>query len=84
MAKKLELLFINSFIAHFFQMKDQFFSATFEASMKTFQNGSVSRISETLLFGISPFNGTKNTSILNTTIHYNLSIKSRDVPLNNF
>ena len=38
-------------------------------------SGSDSRISETLLFGISSFNDTKNTSILNTTIDYILSTK---------
>ena len=37
--------------------------------------GSDSRISETLLFGISFFNDTENTSILNTTIDYILSTK---------
>ena len=35
-AKTLKLLFIISFIAQFFQMRDQFFSTTFEASMKMF------------------------------------------------
>ena len=33
-------------------------------------SGSDSRISEMLLFGISPFSDTENTSILNTTIDY--------------
>ena len=47
-------------------------------------SGSDSRISETLLFGISSFNDTKNTSILNTTIDYILSTKRFDVPLTNF
>ena len=37
-----------------------------------------------LLFGISSFNDTKNTSILNTTIDYILSTKRFDVPLTNF
>ena len=46
-------------------------------------SGSDSRISETLLFGISSFNDTKNTSILNTTIDYILSTKRFDVPLTN-
>ena len=46
--------------------------------------GSDSRISETLLFGISSFNDTKNTSILNSTIDYILSAKRFDVPLTNF
>ena len=47
-------------------------------------SGSDSRISETLLFGISSFSNTKNTSILNTTIDYILSTKRFDVPLTNF
>ena len=47
-------------------------------------SGSDSRIFETLLFGISSFNNTKNTSILNTTIDYILSTKRFDVPLTNF
>ena len=47
-------------------------------------SGSDSRISETLLFGISSFNDTKNTAILNTTIDYILSTKRFDVPLTNF
>ena len=47
-------------------------------------SGSDSRISETLLFGISSFNDTKNTSILNTTVYYILSTKRFDVPLTNF
>ena len=47
-------------------------------------SGSDSRISETLLFGISSFNDTKNLSILNTTIDYILSTKRSDVPLTNF
>ena len=47
-------------------------------------SGSDSRISETLLFGISSFNDTKNTSILNTTIDYILSTKIFDVPFTNF
>ena len=47
-------------------------------------SGSDSRISETLLFGISSFNDTKNLSILNTTIDYILSTKRFDVPLTNF
>ena len=34
--KDIELLFIIFFIAQFFQMKGQFFSTTFEASMKMF------------------------------------------------
>ena len=42
------------------------------------------KISDTLLFGNSSFNDTKNTSILNTTIDYILSTKRFDVPLTNF
>ena len=42
------------------------------------------KISDTLLFGNSSFNDTKNTSILNTTIDYILSTKKFDVPLTNF
>ena len=44
-------------------------------------SGSDSRISETLLFGISSFNDAKNTSILNSAIDYILSTKRSDVPL---
>ena len=47
-------------------------------------SGSDPKISDTLLFGISSFNDTKNTSILNTTIDYILSTKRFDVPLTNF
>ena len=47
-------------------------------------SGSDSRISETLLCGISSFNDTKNLSILNTTIDYIFSTKRFDVPLTNF
>ena len=47
-------------------------------------SGSDPRISETLLFGISSFNDTKNTSILNTIIGYILSTKRFDVPLTSF
>ena len=47
-------------------------------------SGSDSRISETVLFGISSFNGTKNTSILKYLIDYILSTKRFDVPLTNF
>ena len=42
------------------------------------------KTSDTLLFGITSFNDTKNTSILNTTIDYILSTKRFDVPLTNF
>ena len=47
-------------------------------------SGSDSRVSETLLFGISFFNDAKNTSILNNTIDYILSTKRFDVPLTNY
>ena len=47
-------------------------------------SGNGSRISETLSFGISSFNDTKNTSISNTTIDYILSTNRFDVPLTNF
>ena len=43
-----------------------------------------SKISETVLFGISSFNDTKNTSILITITDYILSTKRFDVPLTNF
>ena len=46
-------------------------------------SGKDPKISDTLLFGISSFNYTKNTSILNTTIDYILSTKRFDVPLTN-
>ena len=84
MAKTSKLPFITSFIAQFFQMKDQFFSTIFEASHENVLSGSDSGISEMLLFGISSFNDTKNTSILNTTIDYILSTKRFDVRLTNF
>ena len=41
-------------------------------------------VPETLFFGISSFNDTKNTSILNTIIGYILSTKRFDVPLTSF
>ena len=47
-------------------------------------SGTDPRISEALLFGISSFNDTKNTSILNTSIDYILSSKRFDVPLTSF
>ena len=47
-------------------------------------SGGDSRISETLLFGISSFNDTKNASILKTRIDYILSTKGFDVPLADF
>ena len=47
-------------------------------------SGSDSRISETVLFGISSFNNTKNTSVINTTIDYILSTEKFYVPLTNF
>ena len=47
-------------------------------------SGSDPKFSDTLLFGISSFNDTKNTSILNTTIDYILSTKRFDVLLTNF
>ena len=47
-------------------------------------SGSDPKISDTLLFGISSFNDTKDTSILNTTIDYILSTQRFNVPLTNF
>ena len=47
-------------------------------------SGSDSRISETLLFGVSSFKDTKNASILNIAIDYILSTERFDVPLTNF
>ena len=47
-------------------------------------SGSDPKISDTLLFGISSFNDTKNKSILNTTIDYILSTKRFDISLTNF
>ena len=47
-------------------------------------SGSDSRISKTLLFGISSFSDTKNSSILNIAIDYILSTKRFDVPLTSF
>ena len=82
MAKTLKLLFITSFIAQFFQMKDLF--NNIRSIDENVLSGSDSRISETLLFGISSFEDTKNTPILSTTIDYILSTKRLDVPLTNF
>ena len=84
MAKTLKLQNISSFIAQFFQMKDHFFFNNIRNIDENILSESNSRISETLLFGISSFNDTKNTSILNTTIDYILSTKRFDVPLTNF
>ena len=47
-------------------------------------SGSDPKISDTFLFGISSFNDTKHTSILNTTIDYIVSNKRFDVLLTNF
>ena len=47
-------------------------------------SGVDSRIYEMLLFGISSFNDTKNTSILNTITDYILPTKRFDVPHTNF
>ena len=65
-------------------MKNQFFSTTFEANDKNVLSGNDSRISKTLLFGISLFKDPKTTSILNTAIDYILSTKRFDDPLTNF
>ena len=46
-------------------------------------SGSDPKISDMLLFGISSFNDTKNTSILNTTIYYILSTKRFNILLTN-
>ena len=51
---------------------------------ENFLSGNDSRISKTLLFGISLFKDPKNTSILNTAIDYILSTKRFDDPLTNF
>ena len=67
----------------FSDKKSTFFN-NIQSIKENFLSGSDSRISETLLFGISSFNDTKNTSILNTTIDYILSTKRFDVPLTNF
>ena len=60
------------------------FHNNIRSTNENFLSGSDSRISETLLFGISSFNNTKNTSILNTTIDYILSTKRSDVSITNF
>ena len=67
-----------------FQMKDQFFSIFFRSIDENVLCGSDCKISGTLLFGISSFNDTKNTSVWNITIDYILSIKRFDVPLTSF
>ena len=47
-------------------------------------SGSDPKISDRLLFGITFFNDTKHTSILNTRTDYILSTKRFDVPVTNF
>ena len=65
-------------------MKGLFFFNNIRSIDENALRGSDSRISETLLFGISSFKDTKDASILNTTIDYILSTKRFDVPLTHF
>ena len=65
-------------------MKDRFFFNNTQGINENVLSGSDPRISEMLLFGVSSFNDTKNTSILNNTIDYILSTNVPDVPLTNF
>ena len=65
-------------------MKDQFFFDNIRSIDTNVLSGNNPKISETFLCGISSFNDTKNTSILNTTIDYILSTKRFDAPLTNF
>ena len=51
-------------------MKDLFFFQQHRSIDENVLSGSDSRISKTLLFGISPVSDTENTSFLNTTIDY--------------
>ena len=64
-------------------MEDQFFNNIRSIDEKVL-TGRDPSVSEMLLFGISSFNDTKNTSILYTTIDYILLTKRFDVPLTNF
>ena len=84
MAKTLKLLFITSFNGPIFSDERSIFLNNIRSIDENILSGSDSRVSETLLFGISYSNDTKNTSILNTTIDYILSTKRFDVPLTNF
>ena len=64
-------------------MRDQFFFNE-NVNVENVLSDSDPKISDMFLFGISSFNDTKNTSILNITIDYILSTKRFDVPLTNF
>ena len=74
---------LSSSLTNFFRWKINFFS-NIQSIDENVLSESASRISETLLFGISSFNDTKNASILYTAIDYILSTKRFDAPLTNF
>ena len=82
MAKALKL-FITSFIPQFFQMKDQFFSKTFKASMKMFYVEVILEFLRRSYLVFLPLTIQK-VQILNTTIDYILSTKRYNVPLTKF
>ena len=69
-------------LPNFFRWKIIFFKNIRNID-ESFLSGRDSRISATLLFGISSFNNT-NTSTLHMTIYYILSTKRFDVPRCNF
>ena len=77
-------MFSISFITQFFQMKDQYFSAKFEALMKLFQVEVILTFMRGSYLVFFSFNDTKNRSILNTAINYILSTERFDVSLANF
>ena len=68
----------------FFSDERSIFFSNIQSIDENVLSGSDPRISESLLFGISSSNDTKNTPILNTTIDYVLSTKRFDVPITNF
>ena len=68
----------------FFSVERSIFFNNIQSIDENALSGSDPRVSERLLFCISSFNDTKNTSVLNTTIDYILSTKRFDVPLTSF
>ena len=64
-----------------FSDKQSIFLNNIQSIDKNILSGGDSQISEELLFSISSFNNTKNTSILNATTDYILLTKRFDVPL---
>ena len=64
-----------------FSDKQSIFLSNIRSIDENILSGDDSQISEALLFSISSFNNTKNTSILNATTDYILLTKRFDVPL---